>query len=106
MRCEPSRSKVRRRRYKLEIHRSKAATYQNAARLTYRLDKYVDDLAEFDGATWGTDVVKSSDIGSRTLNLVIPKGSMTAVQRDAIEAARIRALSSNVNPVKLVITQF
>jgi hypothetical protein len=83
-----------------------AATYQNAARLTYRLNKCVEDLADFDGTTWGTDVVKSSDIGSRTLNLVIPKGSMTAIQRDAIEAARVGALSSNTRPVKLVITPF
>jgi hypothetical protein len=46
-----------------------AATYQDAARLTYRLNKYINDLAEFDGATWGTDVVKSSDITCRTLKI-------------------------------------
>jgi hypothetical protein len=43
-----------------------AVTYQDASRLIYRIDKYIDDLAEFDGATWATDVVKSSDIKSRT----------------------------------------
>ena len=83
-----------------------AATYQNAARLTYRLNKYIDDLAEFNGATWATDVVKSSDITNRTLNLVIPKGSMTTVQREAIEAARRNALSRNRNPVEIIITPF
>jgi hypothetical protein len=83
-----------------------AATYQDAARLTYRLNKYIDDLAEFDGATWATDVVKSSDISSRTLNLVIPKGSMTASQRDVVEVARTRALSTNFNPINLIITPF
>jgi hypothetical protein len=83
-----------------------AATYQDAARLTYRLNKYVDDLAEFNGATWATDVVKGSDVTNRTLNLVIPKGSMTTVQREAIEAARRNALSRNRNPVDIIVTPF
>jgi hypothetical protein len=83
-----------------------AATYQDAARLTYRLNKYIDDLAEFNGATWATDVVKSSDITNRTLNLVIPKGSMTTVQLEAIEAAQRNALSRNRNPVEIIVTPF
>ena len=35
-----------------------AATYQNAAQLTYRLNKYVDEVVEFKGAKWANDVVR------------------------------------------------
>lgn len=54
-----------------------AATYQSAARLTSRLNKYVDDLEEFDGAEFAGDQVKS--IVGRTLSLAIPRGSTTAI---------------------------
>src|SRR5579871_4508139 len=83
-----------------------AATYQDAARLTNRINKYVDDLSEFDGATWGTDVVKSSDIKSRTLHLIVPSGSITEAQQKAIAAAQERARSMNSNPVNIVVTEF
>jgi hypothetical protein len=64
-----------------------AATYQDDARLTYRLNKYVDDVVEFNGANLANDEVKLSDIQGRALHLAIPKGSMTEAQRRAIEAA-------------------
>jgi filamentous hemagglutinin len=83
-----------------------AATYHDAARLTYRINKYVGDLADFDGASWGTDVVKSSDIKSRTLNLIVPRGGISEVQEKAIAAAQERARSMNSNPVKIIITEF
>jgi hypothetical protein len=82
-----------------------AATYQDAARLTSRLNKYVDDVAEFNGSIWANDEVKSSEIDGRALSLAIPKGGMTAVQRKAIEAVRARARMSNT-PVELIITEF
>jgi hypothetical protein len=82
-----------------------AATYQDASRLTYRINKYADDLAAFDGASWGADVVKSSDIESRTLNLIVPRGSISEVQEKAIAAAQERARSMN-NPVKIIITEY
>jgi hypothetical protein len=44
------------------------------------------------------------DISERVLNLVVPKGAMTEVQRAAIEAARARALIANPYPVKIIIT--
>jgi hypothetical protein len=83
-----------------------AATYQDAARLTRRINKYVDDVAEFHGATWGTDVVRPSDIKSRTLNLIVPKGSISEVQQKAIAAAQERARSMNSNPVQIIVTEF
>lgn len=82
-----------------------AATYQDDARLTYRLNKYVDDVVEFNGANLANDEVKSSDIGGRALDLAIPKGSMTVVQQRAIEAVRRRAKLGD-RPVDIIITEF
>lgn len=48
--------------------------------------------------------VELSNIADRVLNLVVPKGSMTAIQRGAIEAARARAMITNRYPVKIIIT--
>lgn len=64
-----------------------AATYQDAARLMSRLNKYVDVLGEYDGGAMNGAVVESEKISGRTLHLIIPKGSMTSVQHDVIEAA-------------------
>jgi hypothetical protein len=82
-----------------------AATYQDSARLTYRLNKYVDDLVEFNGANFANDEVKLSDIGGRALLLAIPKGSITMVQQRAIEAARRRAKLGD-RPADIIITEF
>jgi len=82
-----------------------AAIYQNAAQLTYRLNKYVDEIVEFKGAKWANDVVKLSDIRGRAVSLAIPSGSMTAVQRAAIEAVRERAKSGE-SPVEIFVTEF
>jgi hypothetical protein len=82
-----------------------AATYQDDARLTYRLNKYVDDVVEFNGANLANDEVKLSDIEGRALHLAIPKGSMTEAQRRAIEAARRRADLGD-RPVDIIITEF
>jgi hypothetical protein len=84
---------------------SAAVTYQSDARLTYRLNKYVDDVVEFNGANLANDEVKSSDISGRALALAIPKGSMTVVQQRTIEAARLRAKLSD-RPVDIFITEF
>jgi hypothetical protein len=84
-----------------------AATYQNAAQLTYRLNKYVDEVAQFKGARWGGDEVKESQIIGRSLSLAIPKGSMSAAQREAIEIVRMRARMTNMYaPVDIYITEF
>jgi hypothetical protein len=81
-----------------------AATYQDAARLTYRLNKYIDDLGDYEGGEMSDISVELSNITDRVLNLVVPKGSMTAIQRGAIEAARARAMITNRYPVKIIIT--
>jgi hypothetical protein len=82
-----------------------AATYQDEARLTYRLNKYVGDVVEFNGASLANDEVKLSDIEGRALHLAIPKGSMTEAQRRAIEAARRRAKLGD-RPLDIIITEF
>jgi hypothetical protein len=87
----------------IDLH---AATYQDASRLTYRLKNYVNDLSEFIGRNWANDEVRFSDIKGRALSLAIPKGSMTAVQRDAIEAVRTWARMKNHNPVEIFIKEF
>jgi hypothetical protein len=83
-----------------------AATYQDAMRLTYRLNQYIGSLADYEGGILLNAEVKLGSITERSLNLVIPKGSMTTIQRQAIEAARIRALATNGYPVQIVITPF
>jgi hypothetical protein len=47
--------------------------------------------------------VKSEAITGRVLSLAIPKGSMTAAQRAAIEAAKVRAQAFDI---ELIVTEF
>jgi hypothetical protein len=62
-------------------------------------------VVEFNGANLANDEVKSSDIDGRALDLAIPKGSVTVVQRRAIEAVRRRAKLGD-RPVDIIITEF
>lgn len=80
-----------------------AATYQDAARLTYRLNAYIDQLALYDGGKMGSLEIDSSAINGRTLSLAIPKGSMTEIQRAAIDAAKARAQAFYID---FIITPF
>jgi hypothetical protein len=82
-----------------------AATYQNAAGLTGRLEKYVVEVSEFVGDRLGDDVVRLSDIKGRALSLAVPKGSMTATQKAAVENVRRWARMLN-NPVDIIINEF
>jgi hypothetical protein len=82
-----------------------AATYQKTAQLTYTLNKYVNDVSEYDGGRRVNDEVASGAITGRVLSLAIPKASMTETQRIAIEAVRARAKTLK-NPVEIVITEF
>jgi len=78
----------------------KAATYQDAARLTGRLQKYVNEVSEFVGGQMRKDVVEFFDIKARALSLAVPRG-MTAAQREAINAVRSWARMKNHNPVEV-----
>jgi hypothetical protein len=81
----------------------RAGTYQDAARLTYQINRYVDKLVLFDGATQGIWDVESSAIRVRLLDIVVPKGSMTMTHKAAFEAARLRAQGFGVD---LIVTPF
>lgn len=80
-----------------------AATYQDAGRLTYRLNAYIDQMAAYEGTAGSTFEIAPESITGRALSLAIPKGSITAVQRAAIDAARLRARAFDVD---LVVTEF
>jgi hypothetical protein len=84
---------------------STAATYQNAAGLTRRLAKYVNEVSEFVGDSWGNNVVRFSDIKGRALNLAVPKGSVTATQKAVIENVRQWARTLN-SPVDIIVNEF
>lgn len=80
-----------------------ATTYQDATRLTCRLNDYINKLVFFEGADFGIWEIEPSAISGRVLDLVVPKGSMTAAQRTVIEAAKLRARAFGVN---LTVTDF
>ena len=80
-----------------------ALTYQDAARLTYRLNQYIDQLALYEGGEWGYVQIPSTAISGRTLSLAVPKSSMSPLQRAAIGNARIRAQALDVD---LIVTEF
>jgi hypothetical protein len=84
---------------------SKQPPYQDAARLTGRLQKYVNEVSEFVGGQMGKDVVEFFDIKARALSLAVPRG-MTATQREAINAVRSWARMKNHNPVEGSIREF
>jgi len=83
-----------------------AATYQKEASLTYRLNKFVADVREFDGAYWGGKDISDTDIDGRAVHLIVPKGSLTEAQRIIIERVRDRAMRDNERPVDIIITEF
>jgi len=80
-----------------------ARTYQNATRLLTRINRYVDEVAEFNGRDWGDERISRINISGRELNLAIPKGTGSVAQKIAIETARTRAQSLSV---KLIVTPF
>ena len=74
-----------------------AATYQDAARLTYRLNRYIDQLASYEGGQMGVWEIESSAISDRVLKVAIPEGSVTSAQQGAIQAAQARAQAFDVD---------
>jgi hypothetical protein len=80
-----------------------AATYQDASRLTSTLYRYINKLANYEDSTLGDITIRVRDITSRTLSIVIPRGTMTSTQRAAFDAARSRAEKLGI---KVTITEF
>lgn len=69
----------------------RAGTYTSPARLMSRLNSYLDKLDGFEGAEWGGEEILPERIKGKSLNVVIPKGSMTSTQRSVFNAAQSRA---------------
>jgi hypothetical protein len=65
----------------------KTATYQKFRVLLSRVNKCLSELENYSGTDWGGDEIELSQIRGRTLRVIIPKGSMTPEQREALEAA-------------------
>jgi hypothetical protein len=80
-----------------------AATYQDFRRLLSRVSQDLEKLEAYAGTEWGGDLILESQIAGRALRLIIPKGSMTPIQREAIKAATRIARSKNI---RLIVTEF
>jgi hypothetical protein len=80
-----------------------APTYQDFRRLFARVNKDVEKLEAYSGTDWGGDSIKDTDVASKVLRLIIPKGSMTPVQREAIETATRIARSKNI---RVIVVEF
>jgi hypothetical protein len=80
-----------------------AATYQKSRILLSRLNKYLGELEKYQGTDWGGDEIKASQIINRTLRVIIPDGSITAIQDEALKAATRIAKSKGI---RLIFTKF
>jgi len=83
-----------------------AATCQNEASLANRLNKFVTDVREFEGADWGDLPIEEQDIKGRAVHLIVPKGSITEAQQNVIESARARAMRYNNKAVDIIVTEY
>ncbi len=82
-----------------------AATYQNEASLANRLNNYVDDVRDFNGARWARKNIRDTDIDGRAVQVIVPRGSITDAQRNVIDEVRANALKHNDRPVDIIVTE-
>ena len=77
-------------------------TYQNPSKITYTLNKYVDDMVNFKQDQKGEFIVYAKDIKARELYLPIPaktsKEQMKAIDK-SIEYTRSKGTNIIVNKV-------
>lgn len=80
-----------------------AKSYLKGNAVFNTLKGYINKLAKFEGAAWGDDVVRGSDIKSKVLELGIPRGA-TAEQiqqiNRAVEYAAEKGIKLNVRVVQ------
>ncbi|ATB38522.1 hypothetical protein CYFUS_003957 [Cystobacter fuscus] len=74
----------------------RAATYQNPSRLSSLLNGYVNKLANFRGASRMGQTISQSQIQSRVLEVVIPKGAVSPAQQQVINQAIQNANSRGI----------
>ena len=80
-----------------------AKTYLKNNSVFNKLSGYIDDLARFDGAVWGKDIVKGSDITKRVLEVGIPRGaspSQVLQINRAVKYALEKGVQLNIRVVK------
>lgn len=82
-----------------------AATYQNDIGFGNRLMQYVEDVRDFDGATWGGLDIQAGQISGRAVQLIVPKGSMTDAQQVVLDWVR-QIVKLNNRPVDIIVTEF
>ncbi|HEV2186850.1 MAG TPA: hypothetical protein VGR70_06560 [Stellaceae bacterium] len=68
-----------------------APWYRDPLNLSRQIDRYVNKLASFDGLDWGRTTIRPDEITGKVLDVVVPKNSGTAAQREAIAKSIERA---------------
>jgi len=82
-----------------------AATYQNEASLANRLNKFVADVREFEGADWGGKNIRDTDIDSRAVQVIVPSGSFARDKQLVFEKVRSAAMRNKRRPVDIIVTE-
>ena len=68
-----------------------APWYGNPANLSRQINRYVDQLAGFDGLRWGGNTIEENQITGKVLDIIVPKESGTQEQQQAITESMERA---------------
>jgi hypothetical protein len=63
-------------------------------------------LTEYEGGNLQNVQVDLSQVTERVLELIVPKGSLTVMQRAVIKAANIRAQTAGSYPVSIIVKDF
>ena len=82
-----------------------AKNYQNDASLTYRLNQYVAEVREFEGAKWAGKNIRETDIDGRAVQVIVPKGSLAEDKQIVIDRVRARAVKDTKRPVDIIVTE-
>ena len=80
-----------------------AKKYVTKGGVAKQLTKYVDDLANFNGRTWGGQTVEGSEITKKVLEVGIPKGASEKIIEQitkVTEYAKTKGVELNVRVVK------
>jgi hypothetical protein len=71
-----------------------------------RVNAYVDRLTEYEGGILQNVQVDLTQMTERVLELIVPKGRLTAMHRAVIEAANVRAQTVGTYPVRIIVKEF
>lgn len=71
-------------------------SYQNIDNVLDTVKGYIDDLIDFQGGRQLTSVVRGGEISARQLDLAVPRGRVSEVQRAALELMGEYAEANNV----------